>query len=80
MNRKILQELLQQEGFPPNSYDLNGGLLPERLTLVQQVDGWCVYYSEHGDETGKKRFVTESEACNYLLAEIREDRRIQEMG
>jgi hypothetical protein len=73
MNKQSLQEVLRREGFRPDCYDLNGGLLPERLTLSKEDSHWCVYYSEHGQESGKQCFATEEEACDYLLAALRED-------
>jgi hypothetical protein len=73
MNKKELQETLNQEGFDSNSYDLNGGLLSERYTLSNEGGVWCVYYSERGLQSGKQFFATESDACEYFLAEMRDD-------
>jgi len=73
MNKKMLKELLECEGFRPDAYDLEGGLLPERLTLAQEAGQWCVYYSEHGIRSGKKYFATEDEACEDLLNQIRDE-------
>lgn len=73
MNRYELERMLNREGFDPSSYDLEGGLLPERYTLFNQGGIWYVYYSERGLQTGKRSFATESEACGYLLDLMRDD-------
>jgi hypothetical protein len=73
MNTDELQDLLVNENFDPDSYDLKGGLLPEKYTLSKESGMWCVYYSERGLQSGKKTFPTESEACMYLLEWMRSD-------
>ena len=73
MNKSTLLKTLQREGFRSDCYDLNGGLLPERLTLANEAGQWCVYYSERGQQTGKRFFATESEACEYMLSELRDE-------
>lgn len=73
MNKILLQQILEQEGFRKECYDLDGGHPPERYVLAQEGKSWSVYYSEHGLESGKSEFATEHEACQYLLAQLRED-------
>lgn len=73
MNKCELKKLLDSEWFRPDCYDLDGGLLPERLTLVNEGTRWAVYYSEHGQQTGKRYFANESEACHHLLDELRDE-------
>ena len=73
MNKNELQNALNQEGISPDSYDLEGGLLPERYTLAEESAMWSVYYSERGLQTGKKTFMSESEACEYFLNTVRDD-------
>jgi hypothetical protein len=73
MNKIELQATLEKEGFDPTCYDLTGGLLPERYTLANEFGTWSVFYSEHGLQTGKVVFATESEACEYFLGELRSD-------
>jgi hypothetical protein len=70
MNKQELQQLLKQEGFRADTYDLDGGMLPERLTLTKEGNRWCVYYSERGLQTGKECFDTEDEACQSLLDQL----------
>ena len=71
MNIQALQEILKQEGFRSDYYDLEGGLLPERLTLGQEGDRWCVYYSERGLQSDKRYFDSEDAACDYFLTQMR---------
>lgn len=73
MNKQSLKKLLEREGFRPDAYDLEGGLLPERLTLAEESGQWYVYYSEHGLQSSKKHFTTEDEACEYLLTQLRDE-------
>ena len=73
MNKQLLKDFLQREGFRVDCYDLEGGLMPERLTLGFESGKWCVYYSERGLQTGKRYFATEGEACEYLLNELRDE-------
>jgi hypothetical protein len=73
MNKQLLLETLRREKFRSDCYDLDSDLLPERLTLANEAGQWCVYYSERGQQTGKRCFATESEACEYLLSELRDE-------
>jgi len=73
MTKEELQEILNRERILTDSYDLDGGLLSERLTLARRGDRWAVYYSERGVESGYREFYTESEACEYLLSVLRND-------
>lgn len=73
MKKNELSEILNRERFDPDSYDLDGGLLPERYTLAHEAGGWSVYYSERGLQTNKRTFATEAEACEHMLDELRRD-------
>jgi hypothetical protein len=73
MTKRELEELLNKEGFRADSYDLDGGMLPERLTLAKEAGRWSVYYSERGLQTGKAFFDSESEACQNLLDQLRDE-------
>jgi hypothetical protein len=73
VNSQQLQETLRQENVRDNAYDLNGGHMPETYTLSERDNKWVVYYSERGLESGKREFPTESEACQHLLSQIRND-------
>jgi len=73
MNRQELREALRGEQIRDDVYDLYGGHLPETLTLSEANGKWFVYYSEQGLESGKKEFVSETEACEYLLNKLKKD-------
>lgn len=73
MNKTELCGILDQQGIDPDSYDLNGGLLPEKYILEEQAGKWSVYYSERGLQTGKRIFATEAQACLYLLDKLQSD-------
>jgi hypothetical protein len=70
MNKQELQKLLKEEGFRADTYDLDGGMLPERLTLAREGNRWCVYYSERGLQSGKTFFDSEAAACQSLLDQL----------
>jgi hypothetical protein len=73
MNRQELRELLRNECIREDAYDLNGGHLSETYTLSEAYGRWFVYYSEHGLESGKKEFTSETDACEYLLNKLKRD-------
>jgi hypothetical protein len=80
MNKNELLRVLHNEGIREDAFDLNGGHLPETLTLAEVYGRWFVYYSERGLESGKKEFATEAEACAYLLSLLRDDPTAQTIG
>lgn len=74
MNKNELRKVLHQEGFGHDSYDLDGGMLPDRFTLASEAHTWSVYYcDERGIVRDKRTFGTETEACEYFLDEMRDD-------
>jgi hypothetical protein len=73
VNRDQLRELLDREGVNPAAYSLEGGHPPETYVLDSRPGRWAVYYSERGLEQGFREFVTEHEACESLLDELRHD-------
>jgi hypothetical protein len=74
MNKKELQETLNQEGFNSRYYDLDNGMLPDRFTLYNDGNIWKVFYfDERGIIRNEKFFATECEACEYFLAQMRDD-------
>lgn len=74
MNRRELKKILDQEGFNPQRYSLQGGLPDERYCLDQLADGrWSVYGSERGKKVAERVFETEDEASEYLLYLLRRD-------
>ena len=73
MRREELLAILESEGVNPNAYSLDGGHPSERLVLAHSANGWVVYYSERGLESGWQFYATESEACEHLLNGLRRD-------
>lgn len=73
MNKEELVRILREEGIRDDVYYLYGGLPPEKLTLSEVFGKWYVYYSERGLETNKREFATESEACTFMLRQLRRD-------
>ncbi len=70
MNKKELREMLQAEGFPEDSYDLDGRLGDRRYALIKEEGQWSIYH--FGDRSlGGEHFYFESEACERLLAIMR---------
>ena len=73
MNVKELERKLVAEGCSPRSYSLVDERVDEALCLRARGDGWEVYYSERGLESGKEHFATESAACAYFLEAMKSD-------
>lgn len=73
MDKADLKKILIKETFNPRSYSLEEEEKDEALCLRAEGDGWCVYYSERGLQTGKQCFGDEHSACEYFLNEMRSD-------
>lgn len=67
MQRVDLKEFLDGERVDHASYALDGATPDECYCLLREASVWHVFYSERGLRTGEKVFVSESEACQYLL-------------
>lgn len=50
---------------------LIGGFPNEAYCLIKNEDGWEVYYSERGEKSDIQQFASESEACEYMLEELK---------
>jgi hypothetical protein len=70
LTREELRLRLKEEGFPEDSYSLEGGLYNERLCLERKNNRWFVYYSERGLRTNGKDFLMEEIACQYFYEAI----------
>jgi len=73
VNKQKLLEALRKENIREDAYDLNGGHLAETYTLKEAHGKWAVYYSEHGLESNRREFGSESEACEFFLNKLRKD-------
>jgi hypothetical protein len=67
-----LKKRLDQIGVSDDLYSLLiGGFPNEAYCLIKNEDGWEVYYSERGQKSDVQQFENESEACEYLLEELK---------
>ena len=73
MTKNELVKILQEEGFNPDAYCLEGGFPDETYCLEETHGVWTYYYCERGLQRGKREFATESEACEYFLEKLRRD-------
>lgn len=73
MNRNDLQNILLQRGIREDVYTLYGGHPSERFVLSQEGQKWAVFYSERGEEVGRREFQSEEEACLYFLERLLQD-------
>ena len=73
MNKSELNKILQEHGVPQDFYSLTGGHPNDCYCLHKSGYKWFVYYTERGLEIGTKEFISESDACEYLLKLILED-------
>lgn len=72
MNISSLREILRLNNVPSDLYSLEGGLPSETYCINSSVNGWEVYYSERGQKSHCAKFNNESDACEYLLKEIKQ--------
>ena len=72
MTVEELKKRLDEIGVPDDLYSLLiGGFPNEAYCLIKNEDGWEVYYSERGQKSDVQQFENESEACEYLLEELK---------
>lgn len=68
MNIPQLKEALKEAGVDEYFSSLDGEVRDESLVLERpESGGWCVYYSERGQRTGERWFITEEEACKFIF-------------
>jgi hypothetical protein len=67
MTLRELESKLIVASVPKDAYCLTGGLPNEAYAIERVGDSWQVYYSERGSRSGLRSFVSEGEACEYLL-------------
>jgi len=72
VNRLELRTLLEAEDIRRDAYDLSGQGKSEAF-IREDSFRWSVFYSERGLERDTHTFATEAEACDHLLANLRND-------
>lgn len=71
MKKEELRQKLIERGVPSDFYNLQGGLPNESLCLNYDNPYWEVYYSERGQKRDLKKFLNESEACDYFYSIVK---------
>lgn len=75
MDKKEFVKASKRKGIPNFLYNIDGeGRDDERFCLVTDSGKWNVYYTERGCKTTDLYFDTESEALEYMLKELSEER------
>ncbi len=75
MDKKEFVKVAKRKGIPNFLYNIDGeGRDDERFCLVTDSGKWNVYYAERGCKTTDLYFDTESEALEYMLKELSEER------
>jgi hypothetical protein len=70
-----LRKILAEEGLRPYTVSIDGvDCDGEQYRIDKGGRGWCVYFSERGDRIQPREFLTEDEACDFLLEWLRQDR------
>lgn len=72
MNIAKLKEQLETLGVPRMLYSLKGAR-DERLCIEMRDGVWYVFFVERGQEHVLNTFSEESEACMFMLEELRQE-------
>jgi hypothetical protein len=76
MDIESLKLELNRRNISPTLYSLDGNLEPGRLNLEKLELRWLVFYFEERGEMGiQQAFPSESEACQYILERLIEEKR-----
>lgn len=70
MNKKELDEKLQQKGISRGSYSLEGNRYGECICLITEGDQYRVIYNSRGEIIEIENFTNEDEACEFIFNEI----------
>lgn len=70
-----LTALLEAEGYSPDSYGIgrSGKYRDQAFVLDRWSKRWVVYYTERGEKSYIRKYVSEDAACRDLLARLRGD-------
>ena len=70
MNSKSLRIKIEDAHFPPSAYTLFSPPRDETLCIEYCSPFWVVFYSERGLQTGKMKFTSETDACDYFYKKL----------
>lgn len=70
MDRATLKDLLQREGFPLDSFSVEGAWLEDAIVLRQVGDEWHLKYIEKGHATDLGTFADEHQACEEMYRQV----------
>jgi hypothetical protein len=70
MDKTELKIKLTALNIPDYKYDLDGSFKDQAYNLLQNGDIWEVFFCERGGKAVLKQFITENEACCYLLERL----------
>lgn len=73
MNKAELRAELQTLGVPTRVYSLSGNRVDERVCLYEHDGEWKVSFFERGQERLLGAFSSESEACKFMLGELKHE-------
>ena len=70
---ELLAELLEREGHRPDSYGIGrrGKYRDQAFVLDRWSKHWVVYYTERGEKTHIRKYLSEDAACHDLLDRLR---------
>ncbi|CAH9068527.1 hypothetical protein PSECIP111951_04182 [Pseudoalteromonas holothuriae] len=70
MNRFKLLDELDRLNIPTAYYSIKGAM-DDRICLDEINGQWVVYYIERGKKSELGAFSTESEACSFMLSQLK---------
>jgi len=78
MDKKELKLQLEKLKVYPGYYSLDGDIMPDRIVLYQNYHRWEVFYfDERGNRENERVFMSESDACNYILEHFKKQKEIE---
>ena len=66
MDRLALTKALQAAGIGDSAISFS--LRNDKYCLIPNGTGWVITFNEHGVETFRQEFLSESDACSHLLS------------
>ena len=72
-----LRKTLVDEGLRAYAVSIDGvDCSGDQYRMDRSGRGWCVFYAERGQIVQPREFLTEDEACDFLLEWLRRDRAV----